>query len=130
MTHALAFSATFGQIPGYEGLATKQVDTIITDAWHEAMERERANSGILISAVLTPARVVYPTQFGCPQDGEIAVQVTGQSNPTFCSDTVAYGLAVARVCDTVRRALKQETVLLSIWSVQAVTYLRDQKAAS
>jgi len=129
MTHALAFSATFGQIPGYDNLPVKIFDTLITDAWHTAMEHERARSGILVSAVMTPATVVYPLEFGCPEYGEIAVQVTGQSNPLFCPDTVAYGLAVSRVCNAVRKAMKQETVLLSLWSVGAVQYLRDAKAA-
>jgi hypothetical protein len=126
----LAFSAIFGVTPGYvepafEPSAWTAEHTVATD-WVACCEAEYHKSGLSIGGFVTAGRVAYPTTFSCPGAGEVAVQVNGAMNPAFCNDAEAYRAAVLRVCEKVRVALAQETVLVTFTAIEGVSYLTSR----
>ncbi len=114
----MKFEATFGVVAGYghdnEGVAADPA-AIVARAWRAALEAEMTASGILVGAVICAGRVVYPTDFGCPEAGEIVATVRGDANPKFVPSEKlgAFRNAVIRVADATRIALQQERVQLS-----------------
>lgn len=114
----LKFEVTFGVVAGYghdnNGNVTDPA-AIVATAWREALEAEFAYSGILVGATVSVGRVVYPADFGCPEDGEVVATVRGDANPKFVQPEGLDGFrdAVIRVADATRIALQQERVQLS-----------------
>lgn len=45
------------------------------------MEKVLAETGFVVSAVLTPVTVLYPRTKGCPTGGENVIVLSGSSNP-------------------------------------------------
>ena len=114
----LKFEVTFGLVAGYghenNGTAADPA-AVVASAWRKALEAEFASSGILVGAVVSAGRVVYPASFGCPAEGEVVATVRGDANPKFVpSDKLdAFREAVVRVAEATRVALRQERVQLS-----------------
>jgi hypothetical protein len=67
-------------------------------------------SKIYIGAVVTPARVVYRQEWGCPVGGEICVMIVGHGNPNFIKDRAPWDAAVRRCVEIVKGILQQKTV--------------------
>ncbi len=113
----LKFEATFGVTAGYgHGNAGGTADpaAVVARVWREALEAEFAVSKILVGGIVTAGRVVYPADFGCPDDGEVVATVSGDANPKFVEPDKLddFREAVIRVVETVKDALKQERVQL------------------
>ena len=123
----IKFEATFGVVAGYghdnNGTAADSA-AIVATAWREALEVEFTSSGILVGAVVSAGRVVYPADFGCPEDGEIVATVRGDANPKFVQPEKLdeFREAVIRVADATRAALQQERVQLSFSSNDGFVY--------
>ena len=114
----LKFEVTFGVVAGYghdNNGAAADPAAVVATAWREALEAEFAASGILVGAVVSAGRVVYPAGFGCPEDGEIVATVRGDANPKFVQPEKLddFREAVIRVAEVTRIALQQERVQLS-----------------
>jgi len=117
----LKFEATFGVAAGYgHDNATTAADpaAVVASAWRVALEAEFTVSGILVGAVVSAGRVVYPASFGCPQDGEIVATVRGDANPKFVGGEGKPSLAdfrdaVIRVAEATKDALSQDRVQMS-----------------
>jgi len=127
MNHAIAFTAVFGIVPGYghDNMGADMApECAVAHAWRESLEAEFAASGILVGAAVTSGRVVYPTAFGCPADGEVVAVVSGNSNPKFV-ETGKLGEfknAVTRVARATRERLKQSRVQLTFSEVSGFVY--------
>lgn len=127
----LKFEATFGLVAGYghdnDG-TTADPAVVVARAWREALEAEFAASGILVGAVVSAGRVVYPADFGCPTDGEIVATVRGDANPKFVQfDKLDdFREAVIRVADAARTALQQERVQLSFADNSGFVYYEPE----
>ncbi len=125
---AIAFSAVFGVVPGYghdNGLPEgTTADGLVAHAWREALEEEFKASGILVGAAVTPGRVVYPTSFGCPKDGEVIAVVSGNSNPKFIGPEKLgdFRDAVIRVAEATKDRLSQSRVQLTLSEVDEFVY--------
>lgn len=124
----LKFEATFGVVVGYghdnAAVTSAEAEVIVARAWREAMEAEFKASNILVDATASAGRVVYPSDFGCPEEGEVVATVRGDANPKFVpADKLdEFKDAVIRVVDAVRLALKQERVQLSFASNSGFVY--------
>ncbi len=122
------FNVVFGVNPGYahdNGLPEgTSADQLVARAWREALEEEFSNSGILVGATVTPGRVTYPRDFGCPEDGEIVAVVYGNSNPKFVYEDAipAFKEAVIRVVRAVKQKLDQSRVQLTFSEVHDFVY--------
>ena len=129
---AVFFQAVFGVNPGYahdNGLPENtSADQIVARAWREALEEEFSSSGILVGATIAAGRVTYPTDFGCPKDGEIIAVVSGNSNPKFVPEDAipAFKEAVIRVCRAVKEKLAQSRVQLTFTEVHDFVYFEPE----
>ena len=123
-----SFRAVFGIVAGYgHDNATAAADpaAVVAAAWQAALEEEFSASGILVGAVVTAGRVVYPAKFGCPREGEIVAVVSGDSNPAFVRGPeaiAAFKAAVARVVRATKIALQQERVQLTFTDLHGFVY--------
>jgi hypothetical protein len=129
----LKFEATFGVVAGYghdnEGTAADPA-AVVARAWREALEAEFSASGILVGAVVTASRVVYPFDFGCPTDGEIVATVRGDANPKFVQPDKLdeFREAVIRVAEATKVALRQERVQLSFGTNSDFVYMEPESS--
>ena len=135
MTKQIAFSATFGVIPGYahdNGLPENTTaGEILTNAWTAAMKAEFEASKIGVGGVIAESRTAYNPDWGCPKGGEVTATVTGESNPEFDKDSEAYKAAVLRIVKAVKCELKQSTVRVAFHDVSDYVYLtKDDEVAA
>ena len=121
------FSATIGVVAGYghENEVAKPADAIVAEAWQKAAAAVFADTGIYISAVVEPSKVVYHTDWGCPVGGEVAATVSSTANPAFVQDLAAWKKAVLSVVKLVKSELQQSTVAVEFASVDDFVYLAD-----
>ena len=121
----LTFNAVFGVTPGYGHNNEGSADAValVAAVWQAAMKAERIHSDILVTAIMTPATVVYPLEYGCPAGGEIAVQATGVLNMKYGTPPFEWKQAVIRVVEDVKRTLKQERVTLYFQHTESFHYL-------
>ena len=130
----IKFEAAFGVIPGY-GHDKKVTEfdpaTVVNRAWRNAMEAEFTASGILVGATVTTGWVLYPANFGCPDDGEVVAVVRGDANPKFVGEGTKVSLAqfrdaVIRVAEATKHALQQERVQLSFQDNSGFVYFEPE----
>jgi len=133
----LKFEATFGLVAGYghdnTNVTEAEAASVVARAWRVALEAEFASSNILVGAVVTAGRVVYPASFGCPENGEVVATVRGDANPKFAGEGTKVSLsdfrdAVIRVTDATRAALQQERVQLAFASNSGFVYYEPAKS--
>jgi len=127
----LKFEAVFGVVAGYghdNAATTADPGAVVARAWREALEAEFATSGILVGAVVTAGRVVYPAGFGCAEDGEVVATVRGDANPKFVQPEKLgeFREAVIRVAEAARIALQQERVQLTFSSNDGFVYYEPE----
>lgn len=130
---ALRFSAAYGVVSGYgHDNAANDPARVVAAAWQRALEAEFAMSGLVIGAVICPALVAYPRAFGCPDGGEVAAVVTGESNPAFVPPErlLEYRDAVLRVAATAKYDLGQARVQVTFSDVVQVAYLQPDQVAA
>ena len=130
---ATAFSVVFGVVPGYghdNGLPEgTTAEVLVACAWRESLEVEFASSNIVVGASVTPGRVVYPSSFGCPVDGEVIAIVSGNSNPKFVKteqDDFDFRNAVIRVVKETKSRLGQSRVQLTFTQVDEFVYFEPE----
>ena len=121
------FFATFGVVAGYghENKVAKPADAIVAEAWQKAAATVFADTGIYVSAVVEPSKVVYHADWGCPVGGEVAATVSGVANPAFVQDLAAWKKAVLSVVKLVKSELQQSTVAVEFVSIDDFVYLAD-----
>lgn len=131
---APSFEAVFGINHGYfhnNGLAVP-ADELVASVWQRNMAVEFANSGILVSSVVTAGRVAYLPEHGCPVGGEVIATVKGQMIDKFMpmrlgsdaySNETKYMNAVIRIVEDVKQELHQERVQVTFNNVDSLLYL-------
>ena len=77
-------------------------------------------TGVYVSAVITPAKVVYNADWGCPMDGEDIYVIKGVNNPQF-TEPDKYKDAVTKLIEKLTTAFKQSTVTTT-WSTVDMIY--------
>lgn len=126
---SLTFSAVFGLMPGYGEFTyvPHHHDAPIAKAVSDAIASVHAVSGIVVGCVVTPGRVFYPRQFGCPDNGETIITVSGAHNPVFCGAD-EWREAATSVVELIKEALQQQRVTLTFSTNDAVLYLETKSA--
>jgi hypothetical protein len=127
----MTFTATFGVHAGY-GQHTAEPNNQqrwVSACIHRSIEYTRdASPGVVVGCVVTPARVFYPAEFGCPPEGETVIVVTGAHNPQF-SYADHWRDAVEVFVEHLKDQLRQERVTLT-FSECSTVYLEPELPAS
>ena len=74
-------------------------------------------TGVYISSVIIPAKVVYNVDWGCPTDGEDVYIIKGVNNPQF-TEPDKYKDAVTKLIEKLATAFEQSTT----WSTVDMLY--------
>lgn len=113
-----AFEITLGINKGY-GHNNKCVtdfeadyQTIATDIYKR--------TGVYVSAVISPAKVVYNVDWGCPMASEDVYVIKGVNNPQF-AEPDKYKEAVTKLIEKLATAFEQSTVTTT-WSTVDMVY--------
>lgn len=124
---AIGWTATIGLVPGYghdnqgADLAFRR-QTLVRE-WFRAMRETKAETGFVVSAVMDDALVLYPHE-SCPASGEVAVRLTGSSNPGHVpEDRIASFMdAVEATVRRVQAAMEQRTVRIEFHRIERSVY--------
>lgn len=112
------FEITIGINKGYGHNNESTVDfeanyqIIATDIYNQ--------TGVYVSGVITPAKVVYNVNWGCPMDGEDVYVIKGVNNPQF-TEPDKYKDAVTKLIENLATAFEQSTVTTT-WSTVKFVY--------
>lgn len=119
MKKTVKFFASLGVIPGYghENVTDSSAVDIAGNAWQTAAAAVMAASGTYVGAVITSARTVYHTDWGCPVGGEKTVLITGECNPEY-TELAVYKAAVIKTLKQAALALGQSTTQLTFSEVE------------
>ena len=113
-----AFEITLGINKGYghnnECVTDFEADyqAIATDIYNQ--------TGIYVSGVITPAKVVYNVDWDCPMDGEDIYVIKGVNNTQFVKPT-DYKEAVMLLIEKLATTFEQSTVTTT-WSTVEFVY--------
>lgn len=118
-----AFEITLGINKGYghnnECITDFEADyqAIATDIYKR--------TGVYVSAVIIPAKVVYNVDRGCPADGEDVYVIKGVNNTQFVKPT-DYKEAVMLLIEKLATTFEQSTVTTT-WSTVEFVYTTKRK---
>lgn len=82
-------------------------------------------TGVYVSAVIIPAKVVYNIDWGCPTDGEDVYIIKGVNNTQFVKPT-DYKEAVMLLIEKLATTFEQSTVTTT-WSTVEFVYTTKRK---
>ena len=120
---SISFRIACGVAAGYyhnlAGVADAALATKVSKLWQELAKVEFEESSIYISAIVSPAAVVYSTDWGCPVGGESIVKIEGSCNPQF-SQIEDYKAAVLRVAAALKKELSQSTLTVEFFETDLV----------
>lgn len=113
-----AFEITLGINKGYDHNNENVIDF---EADYQAIATAiYKQTGVYISAVIIPAKVVYNVDWGCPDDGENVYIIKGVNNTQFVKPT-DYKEAVTKLIETLATTFEQSTVTTT-WSTVKMVY--------
>lgn len=127
---AIGWSVAMGLLPGYghgnRGMSIEDRRTYLATNWAAVMDMVEESSGFLVTAMLSDARVLYPTRLGCPDDGEHVVVLSGSSNPTKVTPEQfdAYVAAVETAIYMLRDVMEQNSVRIEFTRIARSSYHR------
>ena len=78
-----------------------------------------SQTGVYVSGVITPAKVVYNVDWGCPMDGEDVYVIKGVNNTQFVKPT-DYKEAVTMLIEKLATTFEQSTVTTTWSTVKSV----------
>ena len=113
-----AFEITLGINKGY-GHNNEYVTDFEADYQAIATDIYK-RTGIYVSGVITPAKVVYNVDWGCPMDGEDVYVIKGINNPQFVKPA-DYKEAVMLLIEKLATTFEQSTVTTT-WSTVEFVY--------
>ncbi|MCR5324959.1 MAG: hypothetical protein K6E85_17010 [Lachnospiraceae bacterium] len=122
---SVKWSITIGVNPGYNNKTQEYIpDDEFATACRKIAQEVEDETSVYISCVFYRSRVVYKTEWGCPEEGEFTNTLTGSCNPEFCKDIDKYIEAVEMFAKKLKEEYKQSTILLEIVPMNAM-YLKD-----
>lgn len=126
---SIHWSMTIGLTAGYSAERGSPPDLdAIGRRYQEVAAALADETGVYLSAILTPSRTLYREAWGCPPGGEQTVTFSGSCNPQF-SDAAAYRRALPELAARLKEAFRQATVLLEAWP-EDITYLTSDQEGS
>lgn len=118
-----AFEITLGINKGY-GRNNEYVTDFEADYQAIATDIYK-RTGVYVSAVIIPAKVVYNVDWGCPDDGEDVYVIKGVNNTQFVKPT-NYKEAVMLLIEKLATTFEQSTVTTT-WSTIEFVYTTKRK---
>jgi len=119
----ISFRMVVGVAEGYfhniSGVAAPELANKIAALWQQLAKAEFEEFGEYISAAVSPAAVVYNTDWGCPVGGESVIKIEGTCNPQFCNREL-YKPAVMRLAEALKKELQQSTLSAEFWESELV----------
>lgn len=115
------FTATLGIASGYghENQGISDPLMIAGSAWQSAAKMVFEENGIYVGSVIKPAHTVYNTDWGCPQGGEITVEISGERNPEYTPEE-GWKDTVIKILRLTAKELGQSTTQLTFSEVDFV----------
>lgn len=113
-----AFEITIGINKGYDHNNESVVD--FEEIYQMIATYIYNQTGVYVSGVITPAKVVYNVDWGCPMDGEDVYVIKGVNNPQF-TEPDKYKDAVTKLIEKLATAFEQSTVTTT-WSTVDMVY--------
>ena len=110
------YEITIGFIPGYQPdinlsrLHNLKKDFNIEYFNNLYQQISRSNPIATVSGVIQKALVSYPTEWGCPENGEPVYKITCTRNPKFNPSESEFREAVLYNVEQLQKALKQSSV--------------------
>ena len=117
----IKFFASLGVVPGYghKNVTDETAIKIAGNAWQDSAASVFGKNGTYIGAIITLARTVYSTEWGCPVGGEITVAITGECNPEY-TKIDDYKSAVVETLRQTALKLGQSTTQLTFQEVEFI----------
>lgn len=84
----------------------------LTEKYIEIATKVYKENGIYVSAIISPVRVAYHTECGCPAQGEICFEIKGTRNVEFIKSSEDFKAAVYKIVNLLREFYNQNTVTL------------------
>lgn len=111
MNKTLRFEIVSGVNKGYFH-TNKQSESLdlVGSIWQKIAKEEFEISGIYVSAVIKVSKTIYNEEWGCPQNGEETVVLTGVANKEFVDDIEKWKDAVIKLAKQLKNQLKQSTL--------------------
>ena len=110
----IRWTCTAGVNSGYDLQMQEQLPIEhITAMYQKIAAQVYETTGVYISAVIVPSRIVYHSEWGCPAEGEIGYTFSGSCNTAF-SKVEDYKNALMILAEMLKEALHQTTLLLEI----------------
>jgi hypothetical protein len=97
------------------------VDMIaIGELYKKIADKAMRETGIYVSASVTPCKVLYKTKWGCPKGGENSVRFEADCNPIYSDTSISFSeyidawqVSVMYIVKELMIALDQNTVTMS-----------------
>lgn len=120
-----SWKLTIGTVPGYDiKESTGLSEAAFINLYQSCAESVFENTGVYISATVSPVRAVYRAEWGCPAAGEPVFELRGVRNPMFCEKT-PYFDALRALTERLKTALKQSTAYLEYGPTRFEYYMND-----
>ncbi|NFN88116.1 hypothetical protein FDF31_16000 [Clostridium sporogenes] len=111
MGKTLRFEIVSGVNKGYfhTNSQSESLD-LVGGIWQKMAKEEFKKSNIYVSAVIKPSKTVYNQEWGCPENGEETVVLTGVANEEFVDDIEKWKDAVIKLAQELKKQMKQSTL--------------------
>ena len=122
---SIHWQITLGLQPGYH-TEQQNVPSLQTvgEIYQNLAESVYQETGIYISASLTPAKTVYRQEWGSPPGGEETVILMGCYNPEF-AEKEAYIAVLKQLAGCLQREFQQTTLMLEIMPADII-YMKNE----
>ncbi|MDU1320986.1 MAG: hypothetical protein E6931_05680 [Clostridium botulinum] len=111
MGKTLRFEIVSGVNKGYfhTNSQSESLD-LVGGIWQKIAKEEFEKSNIYVSAVIKPSKTVYNQEWGCPENGEETVVLTGVANEEFVDDIEKWKDTVIKLAKELKNQMKQSTL--------------------
>lgn len=136
--NTIKFQASLGIIPGYDhnnesanfrkdvsmahsmgnydynpNVPARTPTEIVGLVWQEEAKKQFDITGIYAGANIWEGKTVYHTEWGCPNGGEVTVQISGEANPRFIENMDLFKNVVLTVLENCAQILGQTTTQIT-----------------
>ena len=123
MKKTVSFRIAAGIAAGYyhnlAGVADAALANKVGELWQKLAQKEFEKSNVYVPAIITPASVIYSTDWGCPVGGEAIIRIEGSCNPQF-ADPEEFRAAVLRIAEALKKELQQSTLTVEFFESELV----------
>jgi hypothetical protein len=112
---------TIGMNEGYNHTNDSNTGSM-EELYQKVAQKHFDESGLYISALISPAKVIYSQEWGCPDGGEEVYKIETTANPEFVKDLGKWRCTVKEIALELKNELKQSTVTIETVEV-GLTYL-------